>query len=290
MLPNIFNIADKTAIVTGASYGLGATFAEALAAAGANVVLSARSKDKLEEVARRITDKGGSTFVAPCDVGDPAQVRQMVADAWQYFGRVDILVNNAGIAADSGIVAEKVPDELFEQTIQVNLTGVWYCCREVGARMLGDGKGGSIISIASMMGLGGQRDLSPSYQASKAAVINLTRNLACSWGDRGVRVNAIAPGWFASEMTGPLFAMPGFSEWVHGLAAVKRVGDAKELIGPLLFLASEASSFVTGHTLVVDGGYSAGIGSATFPDGVYEALFAGLPNGLGKHILPAKMT
>jgi NAD(P)-dependent dehydrogenase (short-subunit alcohol dehydrogenase family) len=290
MLPNIFNIAGKTAIVTGASYGLGATFAESLAVAGANVVLSARSKDKLEEVARRITDQGGSTFVAPCDVANASQVRQMVDDAWQYFGRVDILVNNAGIAADSGIVAEKVPDDLFEQTIQVNLTGVWYCCREVGARMLADGKRGSIINIASMMGLGGQRDLSPSYQASKAAVINLTRNLACSWGDRGVRVNAIAPGWFASEMTGPLFAMPGFAAWVDGLAALKRVGDPKELIGPLLFLASDASSFVTGHTLVVDGGYSAGIGSTTFPDGVYETLAAGMPNGLGMHIVPVKTT
>src|SRR5260370_14041933 len=170
MLPNIFNIAGKTAIVTGASYGLGATFAEALAVAGANVVLSARTKDKLEEVARRITDKGGSTFVAPCDVADAAQVRQMVADAWQDFGRQALLVNNAGIAADSGIVAEKVPDELFEQTIEPNLTGVWYCCREVGARMLGDGKGGSIISIASIMGLSAQRDLSPAYQAVDATV------------------------------------------------------------------------------------------------------------------------
>lgn len=290
MLPNIFNIAGKTAIVTGASYGLGATFAEALAVAGANVVLSARSRDKLQEVARRIADKGGNTFVAPCDVAESGQVQKMVADAWQHFGRVDILVNNAGIAADSGIVAEKIPDDLFEQTIQVNLTGVWYCCREVGAKMLGDGKGGSIINIASMMGLSGQRDLSPSYQASKAAVINLTRNLACSWGDRGVRVNAIAPGWFASEMTGPMFAMPGFADWVDGLAALKRVGDPKELIGPLLFLASDASSFVTGHTLVVDGGYSAGIGSTTFPDGVYETLAAMLPNGLGKHIMPIKTT
>jgi len=288
MLPNIFNIAGKTAIVTGASYGLGATFAEALAVAGANVVLSARSKDKLEEVARRIAGLGGHTFVAPCDVAVSSQVQGMVADAWQHFGRVDILVNNAGIAADSGIVAEKVPDDLFEKTIQVNLTGVWYCCREVGARMLADGKGGSIINIASMMGLSGQRDLSPSYQASKAAVINLTRNLACSWGDRGVRVNAIAPGWFLSEMSGPLFAMPGFSEWVDGLAALKRVGDPKELIGPLIFLASDASSFVTGHTLVVDGGYSAGIGSTTFPDGVYETLAAGMPEGLGKHIRPPK--
>jgi NAD(P)-dependent dehydrogenase (short-subunit alcohol dehydrogenase family) len=290
MLPNIFNIAGKTAIVTGASYGLGATFAEALAVAGANVVLSARSRDKLQEVARRIADKGGNTLVAPCDVAQSAQVQTMVAGAWRHFGRVDILVNNAGIAADSGIVAEKIPDDLFEQTIQVNLTGVWYCCREVGARMLGDGKGGTIINIASMMGLSGQRDLSPSYQASKAAVINLTRNLACSWGDRGVRVNAIAPGWFASEMTGPLFAMPGFADWVDGLAALKRAGDPKELVGPLLFLASDASSFVTGHTLVVDGGYSAGIGSTTFPDGVYETLAAGMPNGLGKHIFPIKTT
>jgi NAD(P)-dependent dehydrogenase (short-subunit alcohol dehydrogenase family) len=289
MLPNIFNIAGKTAIVTGASYGLGATFAEALAVAGANVVLSARSRDKLNEVARRIADLGGNTFVAPCDVGESSQVQCLVDDAWRHFGRVDILVNNAGIAADNGIVAEKVPDDLFEQTIRVNLTGVWFCCRAVGARMLADGKGGSIINIASMMGLSGQRDLSPSYQASKAAVINLTRNLACSWGDRGVRVNAIAPGWFASEMTGPLFAMPGFSDWVDSLAALKRVGDPKELLGPLIFLASDASSFVTGHTLVVDGGYSAGIGSTTFPDGVYETLAAGMPNDLGKHIRPIKV-
>jgi NAD(P)-dependent dehydrogenase (short-subunit alcohol dehydrogenase family) len=280
----LFNITGKTAIVTGASYGLGATFAEALATAGANVVLAARSRDKLEDVARRIADAGGKALAVPCDVADSAQVASLLDQACQAFGRVDIMVNNAGIASDNGIVPEKVPAELFDQTIRVNLNGVWYCCREAGARMLADGLGGSIINVASMMGLSGQQDLSPSYQASKAAVINLTRNLACSWGDRRVRVNALAPGWFPSEMTGPLFAMPGFSDWASKLAALKRFGDPSELIGPLLFLASDASSFVTGHTLVVDGGYSAGIGSTTFPDGVYETLSEIVPGGLGNHI------
>jgi NAD(P)-dependent dehydrogenase (short-subunit alcohol dehydrogenase family) len=280
----LFNITGKTAIVTGASYGLGATFAEALATAGANVVLAARSRDKLEDVARRIADAGGKALAVPCDVADSAQVASLLDQACQAFGRVDIMVNNAGIASDNGIVPEKVPAELFDQTIRVNLNGVWYCCREAGARMLADGQGGSIINVASMMGLSGQQDLSPSYQASKAAVINLTRNLACSWGDRRVRVNALAPGWFPSEMTGPLFAMPGFSDWASKLAALKRFGDPSELIGPLLFLASDASSFVTGHTLVVDGGYSAGIGSTTFPDGVYETLSQIVPGGLGNHI------
>lgn len=283
---NLLDLKGKTAIVTGASYGLGATFAEALAAAGANVALSARSQDKLDQVARRIGDGGGKALAVTCDVANSSQVRDMVAEAWQHFGRVDILVNNAGTASDFGIMPEKIPDRLFEQTIQVNLNGVWYCCREAGARMLADGKGGSIINITSIMGLSGQADMSPSYQASKAALVNLTRNLACSWGDRRVRVNAIAPGWFPSELTGPVFGMPGFLDWAGKLAALKRIGDPSELIGPLLFLASDASSFVTGHTLVVDGGYSAGVGSAPFPDGLYETLRSVMPDGLADQIVP----
>lgn len=283
---NLLDLKGKTAIVTGASYGLGATFAEALAAAGANVALSARSQDKLDQVARRIGD-GGKALAIACDVAHSSQVRDMVAEAWRHFGRVDILVNNAGTASDFGIMPEKIPDRLFEQTIQVNLNGVWYCCREAGARMLADGKGGSIINITSIMGLSGQADMSPSYQASKAALVNLTRNLACSWGDRRVRVNAIAPGWFPSELTGPVFGMPGFLDWASKLAALKRIGDPSELVGPLLFLASDASSFVTGHTLVVDGGYSAGVGSVAFPDGLYETLRSVMPDGLTGHIVPS---
>jgi NAD(P)-dependent dehydrogenase (short-subunit alcohol dehydrogenase family) len=280
-MSDLFRLEGKTAIVTGASYGLGVTFAEALAEAGANVVLAARSRDKLEQVACRIAGRGSNAIGVPCNVAVSSEVSQLFAQAADRFGRIDILVNNAGIAADAGIMPEKVPDNLFEQTLQVNVTGLWYCCREAGARMLADGKGGSIINIASILGLGALGDLSPSYQASKGSVINLTRHLACSWGNRGVRVNAIAPGWFPSELTAGLFSIPGFLDWAKGLAPLKRIGRPEELVGPLLFLASDASSFMTGHTLVVDGGCSAGIGVNPMPQAFYEALAANVPDGLG---------
>jgi NAD(P)-dependent dehydrogenase (short-subunit alcohol dehydrogenase family) len=182
---------------------------------------------------------------------------------------------------------ERVPDELFEKTVRINLFGVWYCCREVGGSMLRDGKGGSIINIASISGMAGWRDHPPAYQATKAAVINLTRNLACSWGDRGVRVNAIAPGWFPSEMTNPFLDMGPLTARLCAAAPLGRLGDPKELAGPLLFLASEASSFVTGHTLVVDGGFSAGSGQFSFPEETYRVLEELMPGGIGKRIMPA---
>jgi gluconate 5-dehydrogenase len=281
MLPELFSLRGKTAIVTGASYGLGVTFSEALADAGANVVLAARSKERLDKVAATI---GGAALAIACDVSQPDQVASLLAAGWEKFGRVDIVVNNAGIAAEGGIAPEKVPHELFAQTMAVNLSGVWYCCREVGARMLADGRGGSIINVASIMGITGQADLAPAYQASKAAVINLTRNLACSWGNRGVRVNALAPGWFPSELTSQLFSIPGFLEWVSGAASLGRPGRPEELIGPLLFLASDASSYVTGETLVVDGGTTAGGTSGHLPEGYYQAMASALPPELAGHI------
>ena len=207
---DIFSVKGKTAIVTGASYGLGVTFAEALAEGGANVVLAARSADKLDAVAKQIATCGGSAVSHPCDVSDSAAVSELVATSWQRFGRVDVLVNNAGVAAEAGFMPENISDEIFQQTIQTNLMGTWYGCREVGRRMLADGRGGSIINVASVAGLAGNEPIPAAYQASKAAVINLARNLALHWGSRGVRVNALAPGWFPSEMTGPFFAIPSF--------------------------------------------------------------------------------
>ncbi len=284
---SLFDLAGKTAVVTGASYGLGVTMAETLAQAGARVALVARSVDKLQRVAEDIKKQGGTAEVVTCDVGDSAQVAKMAATVLQKFGRVDILVNNAGVAAEGGAMPERVPHDLFEKTVRINLFGVWYCCREIGASMLRDGKGGSIINIASISGMAGWRDNPPAYQATKAAVINLTRNLACSWGDRRVRVNAIAPGWFPSEMTNPLFDMGPLTERLCAAAPLGRLGDPKELAGPLLFLASEASSFVTGHTLVVDGGFSAGSGQFSFPEETYRALEELMPGGIGKRIMPA---
>jgi NAD(P)-dependent dehydrogenase (short-subunit alcohol dehydrogenase family) len=210
----------------------------------------------------------------------------MVAAACDRFGRVDVIVNNAGIAADGGIMPEKAPHDRFAQTIAVNLCGVWYCCREAGARMLADGRGGSIINVASILGIMGLADLSPAYHASKSAVINLTRHLASSWGDRGVRVNALAPGWFPSEMTASMFSMPGFLDWAKGLSPMGRVGRPEELIGPLLFLASDASSFVTGETLVVDGGITSGGASGRMPASFYQIMSSVLPPELAGKIVP----
>jgi NAD(P)-dependent dehydrogenase (short-subunit alcohol dehydrogenase family) len=268
----LFDLTGKAALVTGASHGLGVTFAQALSAAGAKVALAARNKESLELVAERIREQGGAPFVISCDVGKPEQVRAMVARAWDQLGRVDILVNNAGVVAEAGSVPERISDEMFEQTIRVNLLGLWTCSREVAARMLGDGRGGSIINLASTAGLGACKDFPSAYQTSKAAVIALTRNLACSWADRGVRVNALAPGWFPSEMTAGVFAMPAFMGWIKNSCPMHRTGDPQELVGPLLFLASEASSYVTGQTLAVDGGTSASTGGSQFPDEVYSMM------------------
>ncbi len=283
----LFDITGKTAIVTGASSGLGEVFSNIFAERGANLVLAARRTERLEDVAEKIIQGGGKSIAVSCDVGDAAQVKQMVAIAAEHFGRVDILVNNAGQVADGGPVPERLPDELFEQTVRVNLLGTWYCCREVGERMLRDGKGGSIINIASIMGLGGQQNHGPAYLSTKAAVINLTSTLACSWGDRGVRVNAIAPGWFPSEMTEPFFAAPAFFERIKGQSPMGRVGDPSELAGALLLLASNASSFMTGHTLLVDGGLSASIGAPPFSEEIFAEFASAVPDGLGERIMPS---
>jgi NAD(P)-dependent dehydrogenase (short-subunit alcohol dehydrogenase family) len=286
-MPNhssLFDLTHKIAVVTGASYGLGVTFAETLAQAGAKVALAARSTEKLASVAEKIAREGGTAAAFSCDVSDAAQVVKLREDIEHKWGIVDILVNNAGIAADGGPVPEKVPHEAFIKTIEVNLFGTWYCCREFGAAMLRRGRGGSIINIASIAGLDGWRDAAPAYQASKAAGINLTRNLACSWGDRNVRVNAIAPGWFPSELTAPLFALGGFEKSMAATTPMRRLGRPEELAAPLLFLASEASSFVTGSVLVVDGGFSASSGDFPYPEAARDNLAKILPNDLGKHI------
>jgi NAD(P)-dependent dehydrogenase (short-subunit alcohol dehydrogenase family) len=280
----MFDLTGKTAVVTGASYGLGVTFSQALAQQGANLVLAARSVEKLNEVAAGIAQLGRQVMVTQCDVGDSAQVASMMQSAVDRFGRVDIMVNNAGLVPDAGMLPERVPAAVFEQTVRVNLLGTWYCCNQAARFMLSDGKGGSIVNIASIAGLNGIGNFPPSYQATKAAVINLTRNLAASWADRGVRVNALAPGWFPSEMTAGAFALPSFLDWAKSMAPMGRIGRPEELIAPLLFLASDASSFVTGQTLAVDGGVTAA-GASSWPAEAFEFLAAA---GLGELATPIR--
>ena len=278
-------LAGRTAIVTGASSGLGQTFAAALADAGAGVVIAARRAERLEAFAGELSARGSMALPIACDVTDPAAVAAMVDLAYQRFGQVDVLVNAAGVAADGGFAPEKVPPAAFEQTIRVNVLGVWYCCQQVALRMLRQGRG-SIINVASVAGTTGICDFPPAYQASKAAVINLTRSLACSWADRGVRVNALAPGWFPSEMTDAVFAIPGFKDWAARSAPMNRIGDPHELVGALLFLAGDASSFMTGQTLAVDGGLTASGGPGAPPQ-VRQFFAEQLPDGLGKAVTRA---
>lgn len=279
------DVGGRTAIVTGASSGLGVTFAEALAGAGANVVLAARRADRLQAVADDLTAAGAQALAVPCDVTDAGSVAELFARADERFGAVDILVSNAGTAGDAGPMAERLPHALFEETVRVNLLGVWYCCQEAGRRMLARGQG-AIVNVSSVAGLGGLQNFPPAYQATKAAVINLTRNLALSWADRGVRVNALAPGWFPSEMASPFIDAPVYGERILSQEPMGRVGDPSELAGPLLFLVSDAASYVTGHTLVVDGGLTASVGHARYDDDLYAFHAAIVPGGLGERIMP----
>jgi NAD(P)-dependent dehydrogenase (short-subunit alcohol dehydrogenase family) len=267
-----FSLADRTAIVTGASYGLGVRFATTLAEAGANVVLAARSADKLADTAAKVEALGVKVLVQPCDVTDPAAVKAVVAATWDTFGRADVLVNNAGAVAEAGMVPERIPDELFATTVATNLNGLFTFCREVGSRQLADGRGGSIVNVASVAGLGAQPHFPSAYQASKAAVINLTRNLGASWAKRGVRVNALCPGWFPSEMTAPFFAMPAYWSRVVAMTPMARAGLEHELDGALLFLASDASSFMTGATLAIDGGLTSTVGAVDYDDDMFLTL------------------
>jgi hypothetical protein len=239
----------RVALVTGASSGLGERFARVLHQAGANVVVTARRGDRLDKLA---TELGERVEVVTGDIAD-ASHREALAKRLQHHGRLDVLVNNAGIS-DEGPIEDQSLDEL-RQVIEVNLISVMDLCRLMAPLLLAS-SAASVINIASIYGVVSSRGSMAAYNASKGAVVNFSRQLAAQWGGRGVRVNALAPGYFPSEMTGFL-ADPAFSRSIEARTLLARTPDLKEIDGPLLFLASDASSYVTGHVLVVDGGWTA---------------------------------
>jgi len=243
-----FRLDGKTAIVTGASSGLGVGFAAALAEAGANVVLGARRVERLSATAGRVEEFGRRAVSVRTDVADPGQCTALVAAGVEAFGAVDVLVNNAGVG--TAVPATRETPEQFRGVLDVNLMGSYWMAQAF-ARVAP--RGSSIVNIASVLGLHPFGLPQAAYSSSKAAVIGLTRDLAAQWtGRKGIRVNAIAPGFFASEMTDQIEA--SHLSAVAAFAPAGRIGDPGELDGALLFLASDASSYVTGITLPVDGG------------------------------------
>ena len=243
-------LGDRVAIVTGASSGLGARFATVLADAGAQVVAAARRLERLEELA--VTSPG--IHPCRCDVTEESERQRLVGVALERFGRVDVCVNNAGVS--SGGPERQATLEAFRNVLRVNLEAVFALSQAVSVPMRDQGSG-SVINISSMFSLVAATPVPEAgYVASKSAVNGLTRELASQWAGDGVRVNAIAPGWFATEMNEKLFADEGARQWLARQCPMGRPGRIDELDGVLLFLASDASSYCTGQVIAVDGGWT----------------------------------
>jgi NAD(P)-dependent dehydrogenase (short-subunit alcohol dehydrogenase family) len=233
---------------------MGVCFAGALAAAGARVVVAARRIERLQDLVREIEGAGGAAHAVACDVSREDEVEALVRETQRAFGPAEVLVNNAGFT--TVVAAEEQDLADWRAHLDVNLTGVFLCAQRFGREMLAAGSG-TIVNVASVLGLVASGQIrQAAYAASKGGVVNLTRELAAQWARRGVRVNALAPGWFPTEMTADMFGDERSLTWMRGRTPLGRGGQLEELVGPLLFLASDASSFVTGHVLTVDGGWT----------------------------------
>jgi NAD(P)-dependent dehydrogenase (short-subunit alcohol dehydrogenase family) len=250
----LFDLTGRVAIITGGSIGLGRQMAEGLAEMGANVALCARKKERCQETADQLAGLGVKTLAFGCDVKDPAAIKEVVASTLQNFGRIDILINNAGVSW--GAPVEEMTLEQWNKVMDTNLTGPFLFSQAVGKAMTGQGHG-KIINIASVAGLvGASADMQAiGYHASKGGVIAFTKDLACKWAAHNVQVNAIAPGWFPTHMSN--WILEHRKESLLQKIPVHRFGSDHDLKGAAIFLASDASAYVTGHVLVVDGGQSA---------------------------------
>jgi NAD(P)-dependent dehydrogenase (short-subunit alcohol dehydrogenase family) len=250
----LFSLAGKKALVTGASRGIGQVIAVAFAQAGADVALAARGADGLAETAKQIQDAGREAHLIPADLTSQPTAAAVVDESIGKLGQLDIVVNNAG---GSNFLVPFLDLRLsgWDKIMRLNLDATMWICQAAGAHMTARGTG-SVINIASVAGLAAAPFLAP-YGAAKAAVVSLTKTLASEWGRSGVRVNALCPGWTATELNRNLWDSPDGGQATIATVPMGRWGKAEEMAGPAVFLASEASSFMTGQVLVIDGGLTA---------------------------------
>jgi len=260
----MFDFTGKTVLVTGASYGLGEGFATAFADAGADLVLTARSTELLDSVAEACRGKGSTVTAVAGDVSVEDDVARVVAAGVEAHGRIDVLVNNAGVSDLRGVAPERFDMETWQRILAVDLNGAFMYLRDVGRHMLEHG-GGSIVNICSIMGNGANELNVIAYTAAKGALRNLTLQLGCEWADRGVRVNSVSPGFIVTDMTRAALEGLGMTTWIASRTPMRRVGELEEIVGPVLFLASDAAGYVTGHDLAVDGGTNAANGYFQIP-------------------------
>jgi len=260
---DLFRLDDQVAVITGGGRGLGRAMAHSLAEAGAHIVIAEMIKENGENVTKEIRALGCRAIAISTDVSDYQSVKQMVEDAYREFGRIDILVNNAGIVytpdvpgGSVSIPTEDVDPENWDRVVTVNLSGVFYCSQLVGRKMIRQGSG-SIINIASVNGFTASVGRhNNAYCAAKGGVVMFTRQLAGDWAQYGIRVNAIAPGYFRTEMGSRALDAPDIKDLIPRITPMKRPGVPDDLKGLVVFLASEASGYITGQSIIVDGGYT----------------------------------
>ena len=250
-MSSIFDLTGKTALVTGASSGIGRHFAQSLAENGANVILAARRSDRLEQAVDEIQESGSSASWVKLDVTNQDSVEQAFSDALERHDRIDIVINNAGVA--SAGKALDVTEQHWDDVIATNLKGAWLVAQQAGACMSADDRGGSLINIASILAIRVMGGVAP-YAAAKAGLDHLTRVLAYEWAPHNIRVNAIAPGYVETDMNRDYLNSP-LGNRARNRIPQKRFGKPEDLDGAMLLLASDASSYMTGSTIVVDGGH-----------------------------------